>query len=124
MKANEKLRILRVMKGYSQEVIANNLGMDSGTYSRIERGVTDLKFEVVGKVLEILNVSWDDFLKYEDSSSQLFNFQHGDNNSFNAPMPETMTEFLKEEIMLLRAEVAELRKINHDLMYQLIKKTE
>ena len=26
------------MKGYSQEVVANQLGLDPGTYSRMERG--------------------------------------------------------------------------------------
>ena len=44
MKANEKLREFRVMKGFSQEIIASQLGIDSGKYSRIERGITEFKF--------------------------------------------------------------------------------
>jgi transcriptional regulator with XRE-family HTH domain len=121
VKANEKLRELRVIKGLSQEVVASQLGMDSGTYSRMERGVTELKFELVGRVLEVLKISWDEFLKFEDQGQQTFNFQQGDNNSFQATIDNTMIPFLKEELQALRSEVQELRRINLELTKKLIK---
>ncbi len=120
MKANEKLRELRVIKGLSQEVVASQLGMDSGTYSRMERGVTELKFELVGRVLEVLKISWDEFLKFEDQGQQTFNFQQGDNNSFQASIDNTLIPFLKEELQALRTEVQELRRINLELTKKLI----
>ncbi len=120
VKANEKLRELRVIKGLSQEVVASQLGIDSGTYSRIERGVTELKFELVGRILEILSISWDEFLKYDDQGQQTFNFQQGDNNSFQATVETSIVSFLKEELQALRSEVQELRKINLELTKQII----
>jgi transcriptional regulator with XRE-family HTH domain len=120
MKANEKLRVLRVMKGYSQEVVASQLGLDSGTYSRMERGVTELKFELVGRVLEVLKISWDEFLKYEDQGQQTFNYQQGDNNTFQTTAEDTVVVYLKEEIQILRKEIDDLRKINMDLTKRLL----
>ncbi len=120
VKANEKLRELRVIKGLSQEVVASQLGIDSGTYSRMERGVTELKFELVGRILEILTISWDEFLKYDDQGQQTFNFQQGDNNSFQATVETSIVTFLKDELQALRTEVQELRKINLELTKQII----
>jgi len=120
VKANEKLRELRVIKGLSQEVVASQLGIDSGTYSRMERGVTELKFELVGRILEILTISWDEFLKYDDQGQQTFNFQQGDNNSFQATVETSIVSYLKEELQALRSEVQELRKINLELTKQII----
>jgi transcriptional regulator with XRE-family HTH domain len=122
VKANEKLRELRVIKGLSQEVVASQLGIDSGTYSRMERGVTELKFELVGRILEILSISWDEFLKYDDQGQQTFNFQQGDNNSFQATVETSIVTYLKEELQALRTEVQELRKINLELTKQIISK--
>ncbi len=122
MKANEKLRELRVIKGFGQEIVASQLGIDSGTYSRIERGITELKFELVGRILEVLQTSWDEFLKFEEQGQQTFNYQHGDNNSFQASVESSMTVFLKEEIQSLRNELTELRKINLELTKKLIEK--
>ncbi len=120
VKANEKLRELRVIKGLSQEVVASQLGIDSGTYSRMERGVTELKFELVGRILDVLNITWDEFLKYDDQGQQTFNFQQGDNNSFQATVETSIVTYLKEELQALRSEVQELRKINLELTKQII----
>ncbi len=120
MKANEKLRELRVIKGLSQEVVASQLGIDSGTYSRMERGVTELKFELVSTILKILTVTWDEFLKYDDQGQQTFSFQQGYNNSFLATAETSIVSYLKEELQALRSEVQELRKINLELTKQII----
>lgn len=120
VKANEKLRVLRVTKGYSQEVVANQLGLDAGTYSRMERGVTELKFELVGRVLEVLKISWDEFLKYEDQGQQTFNYQQGDNNSFQATVEDSVVLYLKEEIQILRKEIGELRQLNLEMTKKLL----
>lgn len=122
MKANEKLRVLRVIKGYSQEVVANELGLDSGSYSRIERGVTELKYDIVSKVLEVLNVSWDEFLKFENDDQKIFNNQQGDNNSFQTVVEGSLVPYLKGEIDSLRRETQGLRQQIIDLTERLIDK--
>jgi len=122
VKANEKLRVLRVIKGYSQEVVANELGLDSGSYSRIERGVTELKYDIVSKVLEVLNVSWDEFLKFENDDQKIFNNQQGDNNSFQTVVEGSLVPYLKGEIDSLRRETQGLRQQIIDLTERLIDK--
>jgi transcriptional regulator with XRE-family HTH domain len=122
VKANEELRVLRVIKGYSQEVVANELGLDSGSYSRIERGVTELKYDIVSKVLEVLNVSWDEFLKFENDDQKIFNNQQGDNNSFQTVVEGSLVPYLKGEIDSLRRETQGLRQQIIDLTERLIDK--
>jgi transcriptional regulator with XRE-family HTH domain len=102
--------------------VANELGLDSGSYSRIERGVTELKYDIVSKVLEVLNVSWDEFLKFENDDQKIFNNQQGDNNSFQTVVEGSLVPYLKGEIDSLRRETQGLRQQIIDLTERLIDK--
>lgn len=56
MKINEKIRDIRAAKCISQEYMASQLGIDTSSYHRIERGVTPLsvtRFERISEVLEV-----------------------------------------------------------------------
>lgn len=56
MKIGEKIRHFRVEKNYSQEYLAEKLGMSTTGYAQIERGETDLKhsrLEEIAKILEV-----------------------------------------------------------------------
>lgn len=56
MKINEKIRDIRASKCISQEYMASQLGIDTSSYHRIERGVTPLsvtRFERIAKVLDV-----------------------------------------------------------------------
>lgn len=57
MKIADKLRILRLRKGISQEAMAMNLGVSYGTYHSIENDKTDIRFSLLEKCAEVLEVS-------------------------------------------------------------------
>lgn len=42
MSVHEKIRLVRQLKGWSQEDVANKLGMSPNGYGSIERGETDV----------------------------------------------------------------------------------
>jgi len=42
MKLNERIRTIRQGKGYTQEYMAEKLGIDTVNYGRIERGQTQI----------------------------------------------------------------------------------
>jgi len=54
---NNKLRLLRLKKGFSQESIAFELGISQKSYSNIENGKTELKNDRIIKLAEILEVN-------------------------------------------------------------------
>lgn len=53
----QKLRLLREFRNYSQEYIAEKLGITQNAYSRIENNQTKITAERLGKLAAILNIS-------------------------------------------------------------------
>lgn len=58
------IKSIRLEKGYSQENIAEVLGIDVSNYGRIENGVTDLKMKQFVKIAEFLHISPIDLFTY------------------------------------------------------------
>ncbi|MBN9386270.1 MAG: helix-turn-helix transcriptional regulator [Chitinophagaceae bacterium] len=52
----QKLRLLREFRNYSQEYIAEKLGITQHAYSRIENNLTKLTAERLGRLAAILNI--------------------------------------------------------------------
>lgn len=53
----EKIKTIRELRGFSQEYMADKLGIAQNTYSKIETGQTNLKIDTLIKLAEILGVS-------------------------------------------------------------------
>lgn len=53
----KEIRIQRTIKGYSQEYMANRLGISQNAYSKIERDETKLTLERLYDITEILEIS-------------------------------------------------------------------
>lgn len=52
-----KIRSIRILRGFSQEFMAQKLGIDQANYSRIETGSTKLTVEILSNLAKILDVS-------------------------------------------------------------------
>ncbi len=61
----EKIRNIRLSHGYTQEYMAEKLGIDTVNYGRIERGKSKLSLERFIRICEILEVSPTDLLNNE-----------------------------------------------------------
>jgi transcriptional regulator with XRE-family HTH domain len=57
------LRRLRHDKGVSQEQLAHDAGVDRAYLSRVERGVTYVGLEIIGKLSAVLGVEPADLLR-------------------------------------------------------------
>ena len=51
-----RLQFFRTIKGYSQDFVAQQVGIDQTTYSKFERGFLRLKPEKEQKVRELLDL--------------------------------------------------------------------
>ncbi len=56
-KVAERIRIIRLSKGLSQQNIADDLGITVAAYSNIERGITDISVSRVYQIADILKVN-------------------------------------------------------------------
>ncbi len=59
----EKIRTTRVSKGYTQDYIAEKLGIDAVNYGRIERGQARLTLDRFLKICEILEIEPAEFFE-------------------------------------------------------------
>ncbi|MCK5521541.1 MAG: helix-turn-helix transcriptional regulator [Thiomargarita sp.] len=56
MQIHEKLKVMRLFKGWSQETLAEKLGYSVNGYAKIERGETGInlkKLEIIAKVMDV-----------------------------------------------------------------------
>ncbi|EOV5462753.1 helix-turn-helix domain-containing protein [Campylobacter jejuni] len=67
MEIGKKIRIAREEQGYSQEQLANELGITARTLQNYEYGRSDVGVILVGKIANILKINSDYFFK-DDSS--------------------------------------------------------
>lgn len=65
-KFGEKLRELRLSKGYTQERLANELAIEISQISRIERGVINTSVSTLFSLSNILDTPVSDFFLFND----------------------------------------------------------
>ncbi len=61
----EKIKMIRELRNYSQEHMADSLGIKQNMYSRIENNQTKLTAEVLQKISNILGVSPLDIMNHQ-----------------------------------------------------------
>lgn len=89
----KRIKELRVNKGFTQENLAEKIGIGQRSLSRIECGRIFITSETLAKLLAV----------FEIEASELFNFKHLDE-----------TQKLKEELI----EAIETEKVDINLMYR------
>ncbi len=60
---NEKIRLLRLEKNYSQEYVAAQLNLSQSYYGRIENGKRTISIDCLMKILSVLDVDHISFFK-------------------------------------------------------------
>lgn len=61
MKVHEKIRQLRLEKGYSQEVMAEELQISTTAYGDVERGKTELSLSRLEQILRVFGTPLESF---------------------------------------------------------------
>ena len=113
----EKIRIIREMRGFSQENVAAKLGIAQNAYSRIETNQTKLESSMLVKLADILGVSPMDILS---SQPAIINLQSNKGTQQSFGYVENVISGQKElyEKMLQSKdeEIARLNKIVEKLL--------
>jgi len=111
-KQAERLRLIRVSKGMSQENVAKSLDITVGAYSKIERGETELTISKLEKISQVLGIDLAQLLSFD--SSQIFNISGNQNVQAVAPKAQNMNfyadDYKEKYIAMLELENSRLKE--------------
>ncbi|CAD0003119.1 helix-turn-helix transcriptional regulator [Flavobacterium chungangense] len=100
-----KIKNIRELKNYTQEYMAEKLGVTQAGYSKIEKGKTSLSYEKLVEIGRILDVSVEDIISFDyDRYFNSFNKITGNNNGsilINTENTSTIKELYEDKIQLL-----------------------
>jgi len=74
IKINEKIKIIRSLKSWTQEEVADKLGITTHAYAKIERGETDVNFSRLEQIAEVMGIDLLQLLSLDEK--YIFNFHN------------------------------------------------
>jgi len=104
-KQAERLRLIRVSKGMSQENVSKALDITVGAYSKIERGVTKLSLNRLADLAKIFDIELNDFIRYLNGESDTLD------KKLQIPGSGTTSNYSSSNSSTNDSEVVLLRKI-------------
>ncbi len=121
----KKIRKERENKDFSQDYLAEKLGITQKAYSKIETGETNLSLERIKIITEILEMDLIELLSNDEkiivdsiTNNKSVNFGNNSVTNHNSDLTERESEVsgkrthqLEDEILFLRNEILFLRKI-------------
>lgn len=127
MEVTEKIRVLREVRQWSQEQMAEQMNISLNAYSRIERGETKMSLEKLEQIANIFNINVLDLIK--TSEQGLFflineNSTHSSNYYGNADAMSIENEKLKLENEYLKKSITQQEReiVNLNTIIDLLKK--
>ncbi len=113
-KTGLKIKKLRELRNYTQEFMADKLGMSQTGYSNIERDETDISLSRLQQIAKVLEIKLQDLLGFDEKmmfSGVMNNNATGGQNGviFSSETFERERKLYEEQIKQLKEEVAFLR---------------
>lgn len=117
----KNIKHIRELKNFTQEHLANKLGLSIRAYSKIESGETQLTINRLNQISEVLEVSPQDILGFDEK--QVFSHckQDGYIGINHINLPEKLIQQYENQIQHLKEEV-EFLKIQGNEFLKLLKK--
>lgn len=77
-----KIKKLRELRNFSQEYMADQLGLSQSAYSKLETDQTELTYNKLSKIAEVLQVSISDIENFDEKV--IFHVNINDNATYNS----------------------------------------
>lgn len=97
MSVNENIRSIREAKGFTQEQVAEKLGICVNSYGDIERGDTDIKLSRLEKIAEALEIRLSALFELNEKSS--VNIAYKKNKDCNWYLNSSAVELEKQHLI-------------------------
>ena len=111
--AETKIKQIRELKNFTQDYVAQKLGLSTRAYSKIETGETQLTINRLNEISAILGVQPLEVLGFDDKKIFNINNSTGNNGYNNILYPDKLIQQYEETIQALKEQV-QLLKLLHD----------
>ncbi|MFZ4436087.1 MAG: helix-turn-helix domain-containing protein [Flavobacterium psychrophilum] len=111
--AETKIKQIRELKNFTQDYVAQKLGLSTRAYSKIETGETQLTINRLNEISSILGVQPLEVLGFDDKKIFNINNSTGNNGYNNILYPEKLIQQYEETIQALKEQV-QLLKLLHE----------
>lgn len=110
MTLGDKIRTFRVIKGYTQEVMSDNLGISPTAYAKIERDETDIPYSRLEQIAKTLETKVEDIVSF-DKNIIFHNYSGSNAHSFGYFQHYHVQQgTLEERLVRLEQAMQELQK--------------
>lgn len=116
MEIGEKIKKIRELKNYTQEYMAQKLEMTQAGYGKIERDESEVSYQKLSKIADILKVSVEDIINFNEK--MIFNVMHnqtGNGYVVNNGLSEQEKKLYQQIIDQQKEEILFLKKIIDNL---------
>lgn len=104
-KVGEKIRQLRVLRGLSQENLAEEIGMSAGNFGKIERGDIDLSSTHLLQIAKVLKVSVGELFESPIASEKPNPYGYATKEELEE-LGKSLQTFIKKELEKFRESTA------------------
>jgi transcriptional regulator with XRE-family HTH domain len=110
-RVGEKIRQIREMKGFTQEYLAQQLGISQRAYSKMEREEIKIDWNKITDIAKVFEMEPVDLVSFDDNLIFHNCTQSGKFQNFNNYIPEKLIEQYEARIKQLEEEVIFLRDV-------------
>jgi transcriptional regulator with XRE-family HTH domain len=81
MELSEQLKTIRKLRNFTQETVAEKLGISTYSYAKIERGETDVKYSRLQQIAKIMGIELEELFSMDDK--KVLNLINDNNTACN-----------------------------------------
>jgi transcriptional regulator with XRE-family HTH domain len=104
-----KIKQIRELKNFTQEYVAQKLGLSTRAYSKIETGETQLTINRLNEISKVLEIEPMQLLGFDDKKIFNINNSTGNNGYNNIYFPEKLVNQYEETIQSLKEQIQLLK---------------
>ena len=113
LQIGQKIKKLRELRNFTQSHMAEELGLSQSAYSKLELGETEITYNKLERVAEVLGMRPEEVISFNES--MVFNVMHNQTgNGFvinNNQLTEAERHLYEEQISILKEEVSYLKRL-------------
>jgi transcriptional regulator with XRE-family HTH domain len=117
MQIHKKLKIMRQCKNWTQEELAEKLGWAVNSYAKVERGETDIKFDKLKKISDVMGIDLSELVDSDQKTILNFaeNCTYTNSQHAHIILSETQCAHeLEKAQLLLNERDKEIIRIKHE----------
>jgi len=121
MEIGNKIKKVRELKNYTQEYMAERLGITQSGYSRYEKEDGDLTISQLDKISEIFQMKLEDLISFDEkfifnnygtSHDKSFSVNYSNINDKERELYDKTIKLLEDQIVILQERIYELKSKN------------